>query len=559
MSYNSGYNNSNYGNNYKYDAFYKYDDDKSKKTDKDDAKDIIALISAVSRGWNDKNGESKNGSNVQQVVTKPTYQQPYTSSYTTPVYNTSTVTTLPPIVEKKKEEKKVDKEYDEDYEAKKQRHKLQKQKKLEETKKVKKDSQATENASDTAKYQSESKEYKDYKSDELSDSPTDIPPLTKLVSLDELKITEKVEEKIDSSSVLETVNNQQNINTNMDSQVAESKNEEVSETTSVTETQELVQEVPEIYQGIFEYDDLIENLKSLSTVQQDGKLSTSTGKLMTDNMWFGTVTRALYGEGRGQVHLLLKKIVKSAEHHSKLLIDEVKKNKDDEESNGKLERLTADLASSRAGICNLIIKYRDDKAMFGKFYMCWEELSERAYKNMDCQQKITVSLGTDKQFERSDSKTETQEEVKNEEVPEMYKGIFSYDDLIENLKSLSTVVQDEKLSTSTGKLTTDNMWFGTITRAWCGEGRTQTHYLIKKIVRSADHHSKLLIDDVKKNADDENQRTKLNKLSADLAASRTGICNLIISYRDDKNMFGKLYMCWEELCERAYKNMRLKQ
>ena len=60
----------------------------------------------------------------------------------------------------------------------------------------------------------------------------------------------------------------------------------------------------------------------------------------------------------------------------------------------------------------------------------------------------------------------------------------AFDELIVNIKFLACAVKGEKLSSSTGNLVGDKMWFGTVTRWVCGEGRDSTHDMIRKLIKS---------------------------------------------------------------------------
>jgi len=80
---------------------------------------------------------------------------------------------------------------------------------------------------------------------------------------------------------------------------------------------------------------------------------------------------------------MLRKIVDSADHHSELLIKELRDAPNSTDTKHKLDVLTSDIISAQTGFRNLIITYRDDEAFLSKLELCADSLSVRKYKNLN--------------------------------------------------------------------------------------------------------------------------------------------------------------------------------
>lgn len=138
---------------------------------------------------------------------------------------------------------------------------------------------------------------------------------------------------------------------------------------------------------IFEYNELIANLKFLASVEKNQKLSVADGNLKTDGMYFGTITRWVWGEGRNSLYTVITKLITSADYYSEKCIKQLRSlNPKDENYDNvkrKLDSLTLDLNSSKKGIRNLIITYQGDDSYLAKLDICLENITVRSFKNMN--------------------------------------------------------------------------------------------------------------------------------------------------------------------------------
>ena len=131
---------------------------------------------------------------------------------------------------------------------------------------------------------------------------------------------------------------------------------------------------------------------------------------------------------------------------------------------------------------------------------------------------------------------------------------LSYEDLLTNLKLLSQLKKDQKLLDNSGNLDIDNRNIQALRRFFTSDGRDRTHELLTKIINSSNYHSECLMKSLisQENPD---VRHRLQVLTADLSASRTGFRNLIITYREDESFLSKLDLRLDDLSVRIYKNL----
>lgn len=181
--------------------------------------------------------------------------------------------------------------------------------------------------------------------------------------------------------------------------------------------------------------------------------------------------------------------------------------------------------------------------------------SESVNKTQGEQQQITKKMDKDTDAQKvSDSGSESSEDF------------FTYEDVVLKLNCLAGAKKYQKLSISGGTLSNSKTvldWVPVVgegaVRYLYGEGRTQTHCIIEKIIRSAEQHSRDLVKKI--SAKDEKQadyESELSHLTSGLANAQMGIRNLVITYRDDDEYLAKLDNCRNKLSERFYKNMFLK-
>jgi hypothetical protein len=166
-----------------------------------------------------------------------------------------------------------------------------------------------------------------------------------------------------------------------------------------------------------------------------------------------------------------------------------------------------------------------------------------------------------KQMDKIDNETKL-----SDTTSECGDDIFTYDDVVLKLNCLAGAKKYQKLSISGGALSNSKTvldWVpvvgeGTV-RYLFGEGRSATHSVIEKIIRSAEYHSKDLVSKITVNDSKRSDyETDLSHLTSGLANAQMGIRNLVITYRDDDEYLAKLDNCRNKLSERFYKNMFLK-
>jgi len=137
--------------------------------------------------------------------------------------------------------------------------------------------------------------------------------------------------------------------------------------------------------------------------------------------------------------------------------------------------------------------------------------------------------------------------------------IFSYEDLLANLKLLSQVKKESKLATTSGSLDIDTRYslLQPFQRWWSSDGKGPTYEILQKIIRSADFHSEAFILKLRE-AEDKDTKHKLQALTEDLITSRVGLRNLIITYRDCDSFLAKLDICWDAIAVRKEKNVNFR-
>ena len=130
---------------------------------------------------------------------------------------------------------------------------------------------------------------------------------------------------------------------------------------------------PELY----EYMELMTNLKLLSYVKEQDKLAKTENKMEIDNRYYLQGVRRWYnGDSRDLTLHFIEKIVKSADSISE---DLAKSKNSDDKYNLKL--LTEDLISSKSGLNNLKITYNEDKLFISTIDNLIEKIKIRICKN----------------------------------------------------------------------------------------------------------------------------------------------------------------------------------
>ena len=286
-------------------------------------------------------------------------------------------------------------------------------------------------------------------------------------------------------------------------------------------------------------DQLIINLQFLSTgVPKDTKLTSNSGILAIDNMWFGTVTRLVFGEGRETTYAALSNILDSSNHHSTALINKLrsidrKDNKEEyEDTKRSLDNITLHIGASVNGVYNLLITYQDDEIYQAKLKEYIRDLLTRTNKNLNYRDYIGLNGGGDSE-ECVNSATDA--------VVDDSEETYTIDELKNVLQFLATGVQkNTKLIASSADVGVDKMWFGTVSRWYYGEGRESTYKELSKISRSVDKNSIELINKLRsmKNKSSEEYsdiKSQLDDMTIHTGSSINGIFNLIITYKDDDN------------------------
>jgi hypothetical protein len=350
-------------------------------------------------------------------------------------------------------------------------------------------------------------------------------------------------------------------------QIDEEKNIEKSNISDDSNNKELKKDMTSIIKQTVQdeqkqylsLDQLIINLQFLSTgVPKDTKLTSNSGILAIDNMWFGTVTRLVFGEGRETTYAALSNILDSSNHHSTALINKLrsidrKDNKEEyEDTKRSLDNITLHIGASVNGVYNLLITYQDDEIYQAKLKEYIRDLLTRTNKNLNYRDYIGLNGGGDSE-ECVNSATDA--------VVDDSEETYTIDELKNVLQFLATGVQkNTKLIASSADVGVDKMWFGTVSRWYYGEGRESTYKELSKISRSVDKNSIELINKLRsmKNKSSEEYsdiKSQLDDMTIHTGSSINGIFNLIITYKDDDNYLGKLKECIKKLLTRAYKNM----
>lgn len=133
---------------------------------------------------------------------------------------------------------------------------------------------------------------------------------------------------------------------------------------------------------VFEFDELIVNLKLLSQLKKDEKLLNNNGSLDIDNRFIQMIRRLYSGDGRDVTFNILKKINMSANFHSEKFINSLKL-KYDRDVEHNLQIMTRDLITAKIGYRNLLITYRDDESFLSKLDLCLDGLIVRINKNLN--------------------------------------------------------------------------------------------------------------------------------------------------------------------------------
>ncbi len=137
-------------------------------------------------------------------------------------------------------------------------------------------------------------------------------------------------------------------------------------------------------------------------------------------------------------------------------------------------------------------------------------------------------------------------EITNEPSDELY----NFMDLMTNLKLISHLKENDKLTHTEEKMEIDTRYYLQGIRRWLGgDSREETIKYIDKIIRSAD-----LISDkfIKSKSDDDKYNLKL--LTEDLIACRNGLNNLKITYNEDKLFISTIENFIEKIKIRINKN-----
>jgi hypothetical protein len=141
----------------------------------------------------------------------------------------------------------------------------------------------------------------------------------------------------------------------------------------------------------FSFDETVKKLRCLAETKKNQKKTTSGKKLEPSKTilnWVPLVgegsMRWLYGDGRDKTHQIIRKVIDSAKYHSLDLINKIQlKDNDCDDYRALLVRLTEAVSTSQTGIRNLIITYREDDAFLADLDVCFEDLEERFFKNMN--------------------------------------------------------------------------------------------------------------------------------------------------------------------------------
>ena len=145
---------------------------------------------------------------------------------------------------------------------------------------------------------------------------------------------------------------------------------------SPTQITQPTQQVPE---NLFHLMELLTNLKLLSHVKQNDKLTCDSKNDLIEidsRYYLQGIRRWICGDTRAETINFIDKLVVSAEYLSENLI--LSKNVDDKHN---LKILTEDLISSKSGLNNLKITYFDDKLFVSRVENYLEKIKLRIDKN----------------------------------------------------------------------------------------------------------------------------------------------------------------------------------
>lgn len=141
---------------------------------------------------------------------------------------------------------------------------------------------------------------------------------------------------------------------------------------------------------IYEYEELLTNLKLLSQVKEDDKLMADYGNQYSidTRYYFQSVRRWIFGDSKDLTCGFIKNIIKSINFHSNDLIEKIdKNNKNKVDDILKLNNLTSDMISCRNGLENLKITYRKSPIFRSKIDIFIDQFRIRIEKNFDYSRK----------------------------------------------------------------------------------------------------------------------------------------------------------------------------
>jgi hypothetical protein len=160
-----------------------------------------------------------------------------------------------------------------------------------------------------------------------------------------------------------------------------------------------------------------------------------------------------------------------------------------------------------------------------------------------------------KNNDTKDNDTKDNNDNTQQKQPVEFSKLFDLMELLTNLKLLSHIKQNEKLSCDNGNnfIEIDNRYYLQGIRRWMnGDSREETIKFVDKLINSTESISEKLI-----NGSNEDDSHNLKLLTEDLISCKNGLNNLKLTYNDDKLFISKMDNYIEMIKMRIDKNNKV--
>lgn len=161
-----------------------------------------------------------------------------------------------------------------------------------------------------------------------------------------------------------------------------------------------VQEITHVQEStdnkIFDYDDVIVNLKLIGQLREDDRLRIHDNILDIENRFGQSLFRMVSGDSRTSTLIYIINLINSAQFHSSQLVNEIehivdKNDKYQKNLRHKLYNLTVDLNSCLNGLDKLKITYKNDHVFRSKIEIICDQIRTTTENNMDQNSQITYN------------------------------------------------------------------------------------------------------------------------------------------------------------------------